>query len=134
MPKHLKILHKKKCFAKSWSKYGKYGPRSRYGFLRTGCRPIRMQEPLKPYSIFHIFYLYIRYIFFRFLIECIFYQEALPFYSETKNRFDKWLLETFLFLENFQCKLISLISIKFAWHCISSTVNHLNNPLLQGCL
>ena len=28
----------------------KYGPRSGYGFLRIGCRPIRMQDPLKPYN------------------------------------------------------------------------------------
>ena len=28
----------------------KYGPRSVYGFLRTGCRPMRMQDSLKPYN------------------------------------------------------------------------------------
>ena len=25
----------------------KYGPRYGYGFLQTGCRPIRMQDPLR---------------------------------------------------------------------------------------
>ena len=38
-----------------WQKAGpnteKYGPRSEYGFLRTGCRPIKMQDSLKPYIL-----------------------------------------------------------------------------------
>ena len=49
MSKHVKFLAKK-CFAKAGPNTEKYGPRSEYGFLRTGCRPIRMQDSLKPYN------------------------------------------------------------------------------------
>ena len=34
------------------SRYGKYGPRSGYGFLRTACRPIRIEKFEKPYNKF----------------------------------------------------------------------------------
>ena len=30
------------------SRYGKYGPRSGYGFLRTTCQPIRIENFEKP--------------------------------------------------------------------------------------
>ncbi len=32
------------------SRYGKYGPRSGYGFLRTACQPIRIENFEKPYN------------------------------------------------------------------------------------
>ena len=32
------------------SRYGKYGPRSGYGFLRTACQPIRIENCEKPYN------------------------------------------------------------------------------------
>ena len=32
------------------SRYGKYGPRSGYGFLRTACQPIRIENLEKPYN------------------------------------------------------------------------------------
>jgi hypothetical protein len=32
------------------SRYGKYGPWSGYGFLRTACQPIRMENFEKPYN------------------------------------------------------------------------------------
>jgi hypothetical protein len=32
------------------SRYGKYGPRSEYGFLRTACQPIRIENFEKPYN------------------------------------------------------------------------------------
>ena len=62
-------------------------------------------------------------------MNIIFIKKPFSFLSKPSKDLTNGLLETFLFLENFQRKLISLISIKFAWHCISSTVNHLNNPL-----
>jgi hypothetical protein len=31
-------------------RYGKYGPRSGYGFLRTACQPIRIENFEKPYN------------------------------------------------------------------------------------
>ena len=33
-----------------WTRYGKYGPRSGYGFLRTACQPIRIENFGKPYN------------------------------------------------------------------------------------
>ena len=70
MSKHLTIL-KKKCFAKSRSEYGKYGPRSVYGFLRTGCRPIRLQDSLKPYNnmIYHLYVAQSRYKQWNFIFQ-----------------------------------------------------------------
>ena len=36
------------------SRYGKYGPRSGYGFLRTACQPIRIEWNFeKPYNNMH---------------------------------------------------------------------------------
>ena len=35
------------------SRYGKYGPRSGYGFLRTACQPIRIENFEKPYNNMH---------------------------------------------------------------------------------
>ena len=32
------------------SRYGKYRPRSGYGFLRTACQPIRIENFEKPYN------------------------------------------------------------------------------------
>ncbi len=32
------------------SRYGKYGPRSGYGFLQTACQPIRIDNFEKPYN------------------------------------------------------------------------------------
>jgi hypothetical protein len=32
------------------TRYGKYGPRSRYAFLRTACQPIRIENFEKPYN------------------------------------------------------------------------------------
>ena len=32
------------------SRYGKYGQRSGYGFLRTACQPIRIENFEKPYT------------------------------------------------------------------------------------
>ena len=32
------------------SRYGKYGPRSGYGFLRTACQPIRIENFEKTYN------------------------------------------------------------------------------------
>jgi hypothetical protein len=32
------------------SRYGKYGPRSGYGFLRTACQPIRIENFEMPYN------------------------------------------------------------------------------------
>ena len=32
------------------SRYGKYGPRSGYGFLRAACQPIRIENFEKPYK------------------------------------------------------------------------------------
>ena len=32
------------------SRYGKYGPRSGYGFLRTACQPIRIKNFEKPHN------------------------------------------------------------------------------------
>ena len=32
------------------SRYGKYGPRSLYGFSRTACQPIRIENFEKPYN------------------------------------------------------------------------------------
>ena len=49
MSKHLTILNKNVSL-KAGPNTEKYGPRSVYGFLRTGCRPIRMQDSLKPYN------------------------------------------------------------------------------------
>ena len=39
------------------SRYGKYRPRSGYGFLRTACQPIRIENFEKPYNnwLFEIF-------------------------------------------------------------------------------
>jgi hypothetical protein len=38
------------------SRYGKYGPRSGYGFLRTACQPIRIENFEKPYNNIYYFY------------------------------------------------------------------------------
>ena len=35
------------------SRYGKYRPRSGYGFLRTACQPIRIENFEKPYNNWH---------------------------------------------------------------------------------
>jgi hypothetical protein len=34
------------------SRYGKYGPRSGYGFLLTACQPIRIENFERPYNTF----------------------------------------------------------------------------------
>ena len=40
------------------SRYGKYGPRSGYGFLRTACEPIRIEKIFEqPYNKFHYCFL-----------------------------------------------------------------------------
>jgi hypothetical protein len=39
------------------SRYGKYGPRSGYGFLRTACQPIRIENFEKSYN--KLFYFFI---------------------------------------------------------------------------
>ena len=49
MSKHVKFLAKN-VFQKAGPNTEKYGPRSVYGFLRTVCRPIRMQDSLKSYN------------------------------------------------------------------------------------
>jgi hypothetical protein len=48
------------------SRYGKYGPRSGYGFLRTACQPIRIENFEKPYN------------------NSIYYRTSLPF-CQTKH-------------------------------------------------
>ena len=48
------------------SRYGKYGPRSGYGFLRSACQPIRIENFKKPYN------------------NSIYYRTSLPF-SQTKH-------------------------------------------------
>ena len=44
------------------SRYGKYGPRSGYGFLPTACQPIRMENFEKPYNNNYYYKYYINYI------------------------------------------------------------------------
>ncbi len=41
---------KKTTIHKLTSRYGKYGPRSGYGFLPTACQPIRIENFEKPYN------------------------------------------------------------------------------------
>ena len=48
MSNYLKILNS--VSLKPGPNTEKYGSRSEYGFLRTGCRPIRMQDSIKRYN------------------------------------------------------------------------------------
>jgi hypothetical protein len=51
------------------SRYGKYGPRSGYGFLRTACQPIRIENIEKPYNnLLYRFYIFNKYKTFSVLI------------------------------------------------------------------
>jgi hypothetical protein len=52
------------------SRYGKYGPRSGYGFLRTACQPIRIENFEKPYNNFRYYPKRAIYNKIRFAVTC----------------------------------------------------------------
>ena len=43
-------LSQKNVLQKAGPNTEKYGPWSEYGLLRTGCRPVKIQDSLKPYN------------------------------------------------------------------------------------